>query len=159
VPNARTLQRGAHDTLFLPQPAPWLPSPVTWCPDAEAEGHRVAPRCNGRLPTVAGGAMRRCRLDLFTYQISRDRKTPMKHLLATLAWASLALASALAHAQAPIDKETREDIVRHRAMAAAHEAAAKCLEAGKGHDSCQKELQTACKNLAIGKYCGMKHGH
>ena len=44
-------------------------------------------------------------------------------------------------------------------MAAAHEAAAKCLESGKGHDACQKELQAACKNLAIGKYCGMKHSH
>lgn len=44
-------------------------------------------------------------------------------------------------------------------MAAAHEAAAKCLESGKGHDPCQKELQAACKGLAIGKYCGMKHAH
>ena len=29
------------------------------------------------------------------------------------------------------DKETKSDITRHRAMAAAHEAAAKCLESGK----------------------------
>ena len=57
------------------------------------------------------------------------------------------------------DKETKEDIQRHRAMAAAHEAAAKCLEAGKKEDVCMKELQTACKGLAIGKYCGMKHDH
>jgi hypothetical protein len=57
------------------------------------------------------------------------------------------------------DKETKEDIQRHRAMAAAHEAAAKCLEAGKKEDVCTKELQTACKGLAIGKYCGMKHEH
>ena len=56
-------------------------------------------------------------------------------------------------------KETKEDIARHRAMAAAHEAAAKCLESGKGSDQCQKDLQAACKNLAIGKYCGMKHAH
>ncbi len=42
-------------------------------------------------------------------------------------------------------------------MAAAHEAAAKCLEGGKGEAVCMKELQAACKNLAIGKYCGMKH--
>ncbi len=56
-------------------------------------------------------------------------------------------------------KETQEDIARHRAMAAAHEAAAKCLESGKKHDQCQKELQTACKGLALGKSCGMKHSH
>jgi hypothetical protein len=57
------------------------------------------------------------------------------------------------------EKETKEDIARHRAMAAAHEAAAKCLESGKGEKICLAELQTACKGLAIGKYCGMKHAH
>jgi hypothetical protein len=57
------------------------------------------------------------------------------------------------------DKETQEDIARHRAMAAAHEAAAKCLASGKGEKICMAELQTACKGLAIGKYCGMKHAH
>lgn len=55
--------------------------------------------------------------------------------------------------------ETKEDAARHRAMAAAHEAAAKCLEAGKGENVCVAELQLACKGLAIGKYCGMKHAH
>ena len=60
---------------------------------------------------------------------------------------------------AQTDKEAKEDIKRHRAMAAAHEAAAKCLESGKAHDQCQKELLAACKGLAIGKYCGMKHEH
>lgn len=57
------------------------------------------------------------------------------------------------------DKELKEDIARHRAMAAAHEAAAKCLVAGKGEKQCLAELQTACKGLAIGKYCGMRHAH
>ena len=57
------------------------------------------------------------------------------------------------------DKQIKEDIARHRAMAAAHEAAAKCLEAGKGEKQCLAELQTACKGLAIGKYCGMRHAH
>ncbi len=55
--------------------------------------------------------------------------------------------------------DTKKDVQRHRAMAAAHEAAAKCLEAGKKEDVCVKELQTACKGLGIGKYCGMKHEH
>ena len=57
------------------------------------------------------------------------------------------------------DKETKEDIARHRAMAAAHETAAKCLESDKSEDVCMKELQAACKGLAIGKFCGMKHEH
>jgi hypothetical protein len=57
------------------------------------------------------------------------------------------------------DKETKEDIARHRAMAVAHEGAAKCLEAGKGEKACMQELAVACKGLALGKYCGMRHAH
>ena len=57
------------------------------------------------------------------------------------------------------DKELKEDIAKHRAMAAAHDAAAKCLESGKKEDVCMKDLQAACKGLAIGKFCGMKHEH
>ncbi len=76
---------------------------------------------------------------------------------AVAAW--LALGSVPAFAQAHGDKEVKQDIQRHRAMAAAHEAAAKCLESGKKPDQCQKELTAACKGLAIGKYCGMKHEH
>ena len=83
----------------------------------------------------------------------------MKKLLSALALAPLLLAGALAHAQTHSDKETKADIERHRAMAAAHEAAAQCLELGKGHDVCQKELQTACKGLGIGTNCGMRHSH
>lgn len=56
-------------------------------------------------------------------------------------------------------KELEQDVARHRAMAEAHEAAAKCLESGKKPDQCTKELQAACKGLALGKYCGMKHVH
>jgi hypothetical protein len=56
-------------------------------------------------------------------------------------------------------KEVEQDIARHRAMAEAHEAAAKCLESSKKPEQCTKELQTACKGLALGKYCGMKHAH
>jgi hypothetical protein len=51
----------------------------------------------------------------------------------------------------------KEDVKRHRIMAAAHEAAAKCQEAGKGEDFCMAELAKACKGIAYGKYCGMKH--
>jgi hypothetical protein len=85
----------------------------------------------------------------------------MNKLIAILMSASaltLFAVAALA-ATAHSDKETKEDIARHRAMAAAHEGAAKCLESGKKEDACNKELQAACKGLAIGKYCGMKHEH
>ncbi len=64
----------------------------------------------------------------------------------------------LAHAQES-EKEKKDDIQRHRAMAGAHESAAKCLESGKNEDVCAKQLQAACKGLAVGKYCGMKHVH
>ncbi|HMN93099.1 MAG TPA: hypothetical protein PKC60_07695 [Hydrogenophaga sp.] len=67
----------------------------------------------------------------------------------------LSLPAAAQHTQ----KQIEEDIKRHRAMAAAHEAAAQCLEAGKGEKVCLAELQTACRGLAIGKYCGMRHAH
>ena len=69
----------------------------------------------------------------------------------------LAVTSVMAFAHT--DKEIKEDIARHRAMAAAHEGAAKCLESAKKPDVCEKELQAACKGLAVGKYCGMKHVH
>ena len=79
--------------------------------------------------------------------------------LPSLAALVCAVAMSSAFAQAHGDKETKEDIQRHRAMAAAHESAAKCLESGKKEDVCMKELQATCKGLAIGKYCGMKHAH
>lgn len=56
-------------------------------------------------------------------------------------------------------KEEMEDAKRHRTMAAAHEAAAKCLEAGKGEKACLEQLRKDCKGVGIGKYCGMKHQH
>jgi hypothetical protein len=56
-------------------------------------------------------------------------------------------------------KEEQEDAKRHRTMAAAHEAAAKCLEAGKGEKACLEQLRKDCKGVGIGKYCGMKHTH
>ena len=52
---------------------------------------------------------------------------------------------------------TKEDVRRHRIIAAAHEAAAKCQESGKDEDMCDAELQKACAGIAYGKYCGMKH--
>lgn len=80
----------------------------------------------------------------------------MKASFLFLAAAALMSTAALAQHS---DQETKEDVARHRAMAAAHEAAAKCLESGNGENVCLAELQAACKGLAIGKYCGMKHSH
>ena len=79
-------------------------------------------------------------------------------LLSATAALMLCATFSVAHAQES-DKEKKEDIQRHRAMAAAHDAAVKCLESGKKEDVCGKELQAACKGLAVGKYCGMKHVH
>ncbi len=77
-----------------------------------------------------------------------------------LALFSIALtATVCVAAEVKLDKDTQQDIARHRAMSQAHEAAAKCLESGKSDDVCEKELLMACKGLAIGKFCGMKHEH
>ena len=76
-----------------------------------------------------------------------------------LAGSALAQTKPAAATSATIGDHAKKDIARHRAMAVAHEAAAKCLESGKSEEVCQKELQEACKGLAIGKYCGMRHEH
>jgi len=68
----------------------------------------------------------------------------------------IALTATLSIAAAP-SEDTKKDIARHRTIAAAHEAAAKCLESGKSEDIRHAALAPACKGIAIGKYCGMKH--
>lgn len=78
----------------------------------------------------------------------------MKSLL-TLLLCAVALA-----AQAKEDPEQiKKEIAQHRAIAAAHEAAAKCKESGKDEEICHAELAKTCKGMAIGKLCGMKHQH
>jgi hypothetical protein len=57
------------------------------------------------------------------------------------------------------DAHRREDIARHRQMARAHEDAARCLEAGEKESVCQERLREACKGIAVGRYCGMRHAH
>jgi hypothetical protein len=57
------------------------------------------------------------------------------------------------------EQQAKEDIAAHRTIAAAHEKAAKCLEAGKSEKECHAPLATECKAVAIGKYCGMRHRH
>ena len=53
----------------------------------------------------------------------------------------------------------KEDIARHRQMAQAHEEAARCLEGGAPEKQCQERLRETCKGIAVGQYCGMRHGH
>jgi Fe-S cluster biogenesis protein NfuA len=77
----------------------------------------------------------------------------------TVLWLALYAGMSTAALAQHSEKELKEDIQRHRAMAAAHEGAAKCLETKKDEKVCMAELQAACKGLAIGKYCGMKHAH
>ncbi|HSQ11241.1 MAG TPA: hypothetical protein VLN25_11625 [Burkholderiaceae bacterium] len=64
-------------------------------------------------------------------------------------------------AQKPTAEQTHrnEDIAKHRQMARAHEEAAKCLEAGGTEKQCQERLREACKGIAVGQYCGMRHAH
>jgi hypothetical protein len=94
----------------------------------------------------------------------------MKHAI-VLASALALLPLSVAAADAPAGKppartavdpaleaqHAKEDVRRHRIMAAAHEAAAKCMESGKDEDTCNAALAKACEGIAYGKYCGMKH--
>jgi hypothetical protein len=84
----------------------------------------------------------------------------MMRIALALATAAVFVGPVLAQTdKAHSDKERKEDVARHRALAAVHEAAAKCLEAGKPEKDCLAQLAKDCKGLGIGKYCGMKHRH
>lgn len=82
----------------------------------------------------------------------------MKKLALALVLSSVGAMFSVANS-AGLDSAAKEDIARHRAMAVAHENAAKCLEAGKSDAVCEAQLQIECKGLGIGKFCGMKHTH
>lgn len=72
----------------------------------------------------------------------------------------LLLAAASGFAQAKEDAaHVKQLIEQHKAIAAAHQAAAQCLASGKDEEACHAELANACKGIAIGKLCGMKHVH
>ena len=88
--------------------------------------------------------------------------------LATSAWANEDAKHMHAHESAQpavtqnsakVDAHTQQDIDRHLGMARAHQQAAQCLSSGTAYDDCQKQLQTQCKGLALGKNCGMRHSH
>jgi hypothetical protein len=87
---------------------------------------------------------------------------------ALLAAAVLALAAgaaaatptpAPAAAPPPLSAHVLQDIQRHRAMAVAHDNAARCLESGRNKDECHERLRAECRGLAVGRYCGMRHQH
>lgn len=73
---------------------------------------------------------------------------------------SLLLAAAMLPAFAKDDPVHQKALIeQHQAIAAAHQAAAQCIASGKDEEACHAELARACKGLAIGKLCGMKHRH
>ncbi len=93
----------------------------------------------------------------------------MRSALIPLVIAGLLSAAGIAFAQATPpapkpgsraaeDAHRKDDIAKHRQMARAHEDAAKCLEGGEKESVCQERLQAACKGIAVGRYCGMRHG-
>jgi hypothetical protein len=77
-------------------------------------------------------------------------KFALPFLLATMALSAQAKEDP-AHVKATIEQ--------HKVIAAAHQAAAQCLASGKDEEACHDELAKACKGIAIGKLCGMKHKH
>ncbi|HEV2430915.1 MAG TPA: hypothetical protein VGT43_05330 [Burkholderiales bacterium] len=83
----------------------------------------------------------------------------MKLIQSIVAAMAVAISSTALAQQKHGSKEEQEDAKRHRALAAVHESAARCLESGKGEKACLEQLRKECKGLGIGKYCGMKHQH
>ena len=73
-------------------------------------------------------------------------------------FAIAALMTVLNAAESPkLSQETLDDIAKHEKIAQAHKEAANCLRAGKPDAVCEGALLAACKGIAIGKFCGMKH--
>ena len=93
-------------------------------------------------------------------------KFPMPHATAIACAIALALNAVAQPAGTPPPKSTaaaekhrQEDIVKHRTLAQAHEGAARCLESGEKETVCYEKMRTTCQGIAIGKFCGMRHGH
>lgn len=83
----------------------------------------------------------------------------MKRTCATVFFAAALAFPAAAQDKKPNPEHVKRDIADHRTMAQAHENAARCLEAGKPEKECHDQLAKDCKNVGIGKYCGMRHRH
>jgi hypothetical protein len=84
--------------------------------------------------------------------------TSLTSFTSFVSFVSLLMAGVVFAAGAPaLSPETLDDIAKHETIAAAHTEAAKCLRSGKSDEVCEGALQKACKGVAIGKFCGMKH--
>ena len=81
----------------------------------------------------------------------------MKKWILALATFALSAAAYAVAASPVLNQETLDDIAKHETIAAAHTQAAKCLREGKADAVCEGALLAACKGVAIGKFCGMKH--
>jgi hypothetical protein len=69
----------------------------------------------------------------------------------------LMVASSTAWAQGKADPHRAEDRDKHSKIAAAHTAAAACLQAaGANREACVKQLQADCRGLAVGPHCGLR---
>jgi hypothetical protein len=69
-----------------------------------------------------------------------------------------ALAAVIPLAQAAADAHAQEDIARHKQIAAAHQAAAQCVQDGGKPADCEARLKAACKGIAVGQHCGLRTG-
>jgi hypothetical protein len=70
--------------------------------------------------------------------------------------AGLALALLLPLSSAASDEHRQQDIAKHRQIAEAHAAAARCAQSGGKPADCQAQLQKACKGIAVGPNCGLR---
>ena len=57
------------------------------------------------------------------------------------------------------DEAAQDPVASFAVTSSANLAASQCMEAGKPYEDCIWDLQTACKGLGIGKFCGMVHAH
>jgi hypothetical protein len=69
-----------------------------------------------------------------------------------------ALAACIPGVQAAADAHAQEDIARHKQIAAAHQAAARCVQDGGKPADCEARLKAACKGIAVGQHCGLRTG-
>jgi hypothetical protein len=71
---------------------------------------------------------------------------------------AIALAAFMPVAHAAADAHAQEDIARHKQIAAAHQAAAQCVQDGGKPADCEARLKAACKGIAVGQHCGLRAG-
>jgi hypothetical protein len=80
---------------------------------------------------------------------------PIVSLFAAFACQAL-LAIGPVHAQGGADPHRAEDLAKHQQIAAAHQAAAECLQGKTDPQTCHKQLKAACAGIAVGTHCGLR---